>query len=447
MTDISDGKTRLVCSFCDKDQAQVVKLVSGPGVHICDGCVDLCMEVVVAARSEGSSRGRGPDRLPKPHEIRAFVDRYVVGQDKAKRSLAVAVYNHYKRIRTLPAQSVSGDDVELAKSNVLLLGPTGSGKTLLAQSLSRILDVPFTIADATGLTEAGYAGQDVDGILLRLIYAADGDIGRAETGIVYIDEIDKIARRPDGGSGTRDVSGEGVQQSLLKLLEGTVVTISPQNRGSLATQGSRSRSAQEPTRIDTGNILFIVGGAFAGLEKIVEARLGARSMGFGGTVRSRQRPADADLLEQVLPDDLVSFGMIPEFVGRLPMITSVRPLDREALVRILTEPKNALVHQYHRLLELDEVELVFEPAALEAVADLAMERGTGARGLRSILDDVLISVMYDVPSLDDVSQVVVTLEAIRSGASPVLHRAQSSSPYTLNSSVEAGSSKAPTSSK
>ncbi|WP_328315973.1 ATP-dependent Clp protease ATP-binding subunit ClpX [Streptomyces sp. NBC_00388] len=419
MTVVGPGAAQLTCSFCDKRQDEVLKIVSGPGIHICDGCVDLCAEVVAdEKRSQSMTRLGG---LPKPREIRAFLDTYVVGQDRAKRSLSVAVYNHYKRVR---ADEPGDDEVELAKSNILLLGPTGSGKTLLTQTLARILDVPFAIADATGLTEAGYVGEDVDGLLLKLIQAADFDVKKAETGIVYIDEIDKIARRGDGPAVSRDVSGEGVQQSLLKVLEGSVVTVTPQNRGTGAVQGSRSRTAQEGLQIDTSHILFIVGGAFAGLEKIIEKRTRAKGIGFGGQVRSRQEEAAGDLFDAVTPEDLVKFGMIPELIGRLPMITSVAQLDREALLRILTEPKNALVRQYRKLFQLDGVELAFEPAALEAVADQAISRGTGARGLRSILDEALISVMYDVPSLEDVVRVTVTEETVLHGAEPLLGRSE-----------------------
>ncbi|MEU1513137.1 ATP-dependent Clp protease ATP-binding subunit ClpX [Streptomyces sp. NPDC005811] len=408
--------SQLICSFCEKRQDEVLNIVSGPGVHICDGCVDLCAEVVSEARKGERVAGLAGG-LPKPREIRAFLDTYVVGQERAKRSLSVAVYNHYKRVRS---GAPTDDEVELAKSNILLLGPTGSGKTLLTQTLARILDVPFAIADATGLTEAGYMGEDVDAMLLKLIQAADHDPRKAETGIVYIDEIDKIARRGEGQAVSRDVSGEGVQQSLLKVLEGSVVTVSPSNRGTGAVVGSRSRTAQEGIQIDTSNILFIVGGAFAGLEKIIEARTGAKGIGFGGSVRSRQEVATDNLFDRVTPEDLVKFGMIPELIGRLPMITSVAQLDREALLRILTEPRNALVRQYRRLFQLDGVELDFEAAALEAVADQAISRGTGARGLRAILDEALISVMYDVPSLEDVVRVTVTERTVLKGEEPLL---------------------------
>ncbi|MEU0439596.1 ATP-dependent Clp protease ATP-binding subunit ClpX [Streptomyces sp. NPDC006186] len=419
MTVVGNQGPQLACGFCQKRQDEVFKIVSGPGVHICDGCVDLCAEVVAEARSE-QAKARLIGGLPKPREIRAFLDTYVVGQDRAKRSLSVAVYNHYKRVRSgTPADD---GEVELAKSNILLLGPTGSGKTLLTQTLARILDVPFAIADATGLTEAGYVGEDVDAMLMKLIQAADGDPRKAETGIVYIDEIDKIARRGDGPAVSRDVSGEGVQQSLLKVLEGSVVTVSPQSRGGSPAQGSRSRTAQEGIQLDTSHILFICGGAFAGLEKIIEARTGAQGIGFGGSVRSRQEAAADDLFDSVTPEDLVKFGMIPELIGRLPMITSVAQLDREALLKILTEPKNALVRQYRRLFELDGVELVFETEALEAVADQAISRGTGARGLRAILDEALISVMYDVPSMEDVVKVTVTERTVLKGEEPVLTR-------------------------
>ncbi|MYW20303.1 ATP-dependent Clp protease ATP-binding subunit ClpX [Streptomyces sp. SID486] len=419
MTAAGNHGSQLACSFCEKRQDEVLKIVSGPGVHICDGCVDLCAEVVEEARNGGPKAGLA-EGLPKPREIRAFLDTYVVGQERAKKSLSVAVYNHYKRVRG--AAAADDDDVELAKSNILLLGPTGSGKTLLTQTLARILDVPFAIADATGLTEAGYVGEDVDAMLMKLIQAADHDPRRAETGIVYIDEIDKIARRGDGPAVSRDVSGEGVQQALLKVLEGSVVTVAPPGRGTGAVAGSRSRTAQEGIQIDTSHILFIVGGAFAGLEKVIEARTGAKGIGFGGSVRSRQEAVADDLFGRVTPEDLVKFGMIPELIGRLPMITSVSQLDRDALLRILTEPKNALVRQYRRLFQLDGVELAFEPGALEAVADQAISRGTGARGLRAILDEALMSVMYDVPSLEDVVRVTVTDRTVLKGEEPLLTR-------------------------
>ncbi|MGW1075965.1 ATP-dependent Clp protease ATP-binding subunit ClpX [Streptomyces sp. NPDC002537] len=419
MTAVGLRRSQPACSFCEKRQEEVLKIVSGPGVHICDGCVDLCAEVVAEARNEGPD-GLLAVGLPKPREIRAFLDTYVVGQERAKKSLSVAVYNHYKRVRGAAA---GDDDVELAKSNILLLGPTGSGKTLLTQTLARILDVPFAIADATGLTEAGYTGEDVDAMLMKLIQAADHDPRRAETGIIYIDEIDKIARRGDGPAVSRDVSGEGVQQALLKVLEGSVVTVTPTGRGTGAVAGSRSRTAQEGIQLDTSHILFIVGGAFPGLERVIEARTGAKGIGFGGSVRSRQDVAADDLFDQVTPEDLVKFGMIPELIGRLPMITSVAQLDREALLRILTEPKNALVRQYRRLFQLDGVELVIEQGALEAVADQAITRGTGARGLRAILDEALMSVMYDVPSLEDVVRVTVTERTVLKGEEPLLtHR-------------------------
>ncbi|MFJ8011886.1 ATP-dependent Clp protease ATP-binding subunit ClpX [Streptomyces sp. NPDC096339] len=410
----STHKAPLTCGFCQQTQEATGRMISGPEIHICHSCVDLCAEVVAEERNAKSLSALGG--LPKPHEIRAFLDTYVVGQDRAKRSLSVAVYNHYKRVRS--ADAAADDGVELSKSNILLLGPTGSGKTLLTQSLARMLDVPFAVADATGLTEAGYVGEDVDGLLMKLVQAADGDPRKAERGIIYIDEIDKIARRGDGGAVSRDVSGEGVQQSLLKVLEGSVVTLTPGGGGTGALQGSRSRTAQEGIQLDTTGILFIVGGAFAGLERIVEARTGAKGIGFAGRVRSRQESVSEDLFADVTPEDLVKFGMIPELIGRLPMITSVAPLDREALLRILTEPKNSLVRQYRKLFELDGVELAFDDDALGAVADLAIERGTGARGLRAILDEALIAVMYDVPSMAGVVRVTVTRETVLTGAEP-----------------------------
>ncbi|WP_406630122.1 ATP-dependent Clp protease ATP-binding subunit ClpX [Amycolatopsis sp. WGS_07] len=409
------------CSFCGTPKSEAEHLVSAADTHICAGCVDECANEVAEVRAERAGDG-GPAHLPRPREMGALLDEYVVDQRRAKRSLAVAVYNHYKRIQP-GARRPPGDDVEIAKSNILLLGPTGSGKTLLAQTLARILRVPFTIVDATGLTEAGYVGEDADGILLKLLQAADGDVAAAETGIVYIDEIDKIARRGGGSQAARDVSGEGVQQALLKILEGTVATVMPRNRSGNLSHGSRSRTAQEGIQIDTRNILFIVAGAFAGLEKTVEKRLGVKEIGFLGGRSRPVRRTTSELLAEVVPEDLVAFGMIPEFVGRVPMITSVGELNRAALLRVLTEPKNALVRQYRRLFEFDGIDLDFRPGALAAVADQAIERGTGARGLRSILDAVLISAMYDVPSLTEVTRVAVTEETITGGVPPVLYTA------------------------
>ena len=393
------------CSFCEKPQDEVGRLVSGPGVHICEGCVDLCAEVVAEGRAEDTG-ARGSD-FPKPHEISAFMEQYIVGQEWAKKSLAVAVYNHHKRIGSLTArQDRSG--VELSKSNILMLGPTGSGKTLLAQTLARTIDVPLVIADATGLTEAGYMGESVDSILLNLIRAADNDVERAERGIVYIDEIDKIACRTSGGG--RDVSGEGVQQALLKALEGSVFTISPQTANGTAPVG-RGRSSHQALRIDTTNILFIVGGAFVGLDEVVLARRRSSSIGFHPDPVAKDEEG-ADPLMEVLPDDLIEFGMIPEFISRLPMITSVHRLEESDLLRVLTEPKNALVKQYRHLFELDGVELVFEEDALRAIAAEAIARRTGARGLRSVLDRLLLSVMYEVPALGNVRRVTVTEGAV-----------------------------------
>ncbi|WDZ85856.1 ATP-dependent Clp protease ATP-binding subunit ClpX [Micromonospora cathayae] len=405
------------CSFCGKKRDKD-RLVEGPGVAICDGCVDLCGEVVTDRRRQVA--GFRADALPRPHDIRAFLDTYVVGQDRAKMALSVALYSHYKRVR-LNTSGQRTTDVELTKSNILLLGPTGSGKTLLAQSLARNLDVPFTVADATTLTEAGYIGEDVDSILTRLVQAAGNDIRKAETGIVYIDEIDKIASSSGKAGGSRDVSGEGVQQALLKMLEGTVVTLAQNARSATAASG-RGYAGREPTRIDTSNILFVVGGAFAGLEDIVAARVGRNNLGFGGAIRSRADDAEIDYFAQVMPEDLIAFGMIPEFIGRLPIITSVQKLDQATLVKVLTEPRNALSKQYRLMFELDDVELEFAPGALEAVADQAIRRGTGARGLRAILEQALITTMYDVPSLTDVTRVVVTEEVILQGAEPTLVR-------------------------
>jgi ATP-dependent Clp protease ATP-binding subunit ClpX len=403
----TDGNEQLLCSFCGKSQRQVKKLIAGPGVYICDECIDLCNEIIDEELQAPAQLDL--ENLPRPRDIYDVLNDYVVSQEEAKRTLSVAVYNHYKRVR----MGQEDDDVELQKSNILLLGPTGCGKTLLAQTLARILNVPFAIADATALTEAGYVGEDVENILLKLIQAADFDIKKAETGIIYIDEVDKIARKADNPSITRDVSGEGVQQALLKILEGTVASVPP--------QGGRKHPHQEFLSIDTTNILFICGGAFSGLERIIGKRIGKSAVGFGATIRSRDGGDDlSELLAQVMPEDLLGYGLIPEFIGRLPVVSAVQQLQREDLVQILMEPKNALVKQYQRFFNYDSIELVFTDDALWEIADKALERETGARGLRSIIEHALLDVMFELPSRRDVSKCVITKETIERDLKPTL---------------------------
>ncbi len=413
----NDTPKGVKCSFCGKTQESVKKIVAGPGVYICNECIGLCNEIIESEfydEDEDAYTLAGLDKIPSPREIKGILDQYVIGQDEAKKTLSVAVYNHYKRIANeeemMAKHEKNDDDVEIQKSNILLLGPTGCGKTLLASTLAKILNVPFAIADATTLTEAGYVGEDVENILLKLIQAADGDIEKAEKGIIYIDEIDKITRKSENPSITRDVSGEGVQQALLKIVEGTVASVPP--------QGGRKHPQQELLQINTSNILFICGGAFEGLENIIKDRIGKKSMGFGADIESKKDIDRYKVFEQILPQDLLKFGMIPEFIGRLPIIATLKELDREALIKITTEPKNALVKQYKKLLQMDDVELIFEHEALEAIVDKAIERKTGARGLRSIIEEIMRDIMFDIPSNEKIEQCIVTKETVLDNQEP-----------------------------